>query len=69
MADAGNEAVKKASGGRCPKCGAMIDYLDYWEKAVNSGEYWPDGFLSPILLQYRDGLLQDPIPLHGPLQV
>jgi predicted RNA-binding Zn-ribbon protein involved in translation (DUF1610 family) len=44
MADAGNGAVKKASGGRCPKCGAMIEYLCYWEKAVNIGEYWPDGY-------------------------
>jgi hypothetical protein len=29
MADAGDEAVKKASGGRCPKCGAVIKYLCY----------------------------------------
>ncbi len=29
---------------RCPKCGAVIDHLDYWERAINTGEYWPDGF-------------------------
>jgi hypothetical protein len=29
MADVGDEAVKKASGGRCPKCGAVIKYLCY----------------------------------------
>jgi predicted RNA-binding Zn-ribbon protein involved in translation (DUF1610 family) len=34
----------KADGRRCPKCGATIEYLCYWEKAVNAGEYWPDGF-------------------------
>ncbi len=34
----------EANGRKCPKCGAMIEYLCYWEKAVNSGEYWPDGF-------------------------
>jgi uncharacterized C2H2 Zn-finger protein len=28
----------------CPKCGAVIDHLRYWEGAINSGEYWPDGF-------------------------
>jgi hypothetical protein len=22
----------------------MIRYLYYWEKAINCGEYWPDGF-------------------------
>jgi hypothetical protein len=22
----------------------MIHYLRYWERAINSGEYWPDGF-------------------------
>jgi predicted RNA-binding Zn-ribbon protein involved in translation (DUF1610 family) len=43
MADAGSEAVK-ADGRRCPKCGAIIYYLYYWEKAINCGEYWPDGF-------------------------
>jgi hypothetical protein len=21
----------------------MIDHLHYWERAINSGEYWPDG--------------------------
>jgi hypothetical protein len=29
---------------RCPKCGAEIDHLDYWERAINTGEYWQDGF-------------------------
>jgi len=43
VADAGNGIVE-ANGRRCPKCGAAIEYLCYWEKAVNSGEYWPDGF-------------------------
>jgi uncharacterized C2H2 Zn-finger protein len=47
MADAGRGAVK-ADGRRCPKCGAMIRYLYYWEKAINSGEYWPDGFHNVI---------------------
>ena len=43
MTDAGDESVK-ADGRRCPKCGAVIKYLYYWEKAVNIEEYWPDGF-------------------------
>jgi hypothetical protein len=43
MADAGNGDVK-ADGRRCPKCGAMIDHLDYWERTINTGEYWRDGF-------------------------
>jgi len=34
----------KADGRRCLKCGAMIDHLDYWERAINTGEYWRDGF-------------------------
>jgi hypothetical protein len=38
------EIMEKVNGRRCPKCWAMIEYLCYWEKAVNSGEYWPDGF-------------------------
>jgi hypothetical protein len=42
MAD-DEEIVEEANGRWCPKCGAIIDHLDYWEKAVNSGEYWPDG--------------------------
>jgi hypothetical protein len=46
MADEG-EAVK-ANGRRCPKCGAMIDHLDYWERAINTGEYWQDGFHNVI---------------------
>jgi len=33
----------KVDGRRCPKCGATIEYLCYWEKAANIGEYWPDG--------------------------
>jgi hypothetical protein len=28
---------------RCPKCGAVIDHLDCWERAINAGEYWRDG--------------------------
>jgi hypothetical protein len=28
---------------RCPKRGATIDHLDYWERAINTGEYWRDG--------------------------
>jgi predicted RNA-binding Zn-ribbon protein involved in translation (DUF1610 family) len=28
---------------RCPKCGAVIDHLDYWERVINAGEYWRDG--------------------------
>jgi ribosomal protein S27AE len=42
MANAGNESVR-VGGRRCPKCGATIEHLCYWEKAVNIGEYWPDG--------------------------
>jgi predicted RNA-binding Zn-ribbon protein involved in translation (DUF1610 family) len=34
----------EVNGRRCPKCGATIEYLYYWEKAVNIGEYWPDGY-------------------------
>jgi hypothetical protein len=41
MAEAEKEAVK-ANSRRCPKCGALIDHLYYWERAINSGEYWPD---------------------------
>jgi NMD protein affecting ribosome stability and mRNA decay len=41
MAGAGDV---EANGRRCPKCGAVIDHLDYWERAINTGEYWPDGF-------------------------
>jgi predicted RNA-binding Zn-ribbon protein involved in translation (DUF1610 family) len=40
----GRKGTVEANGRKCPKCGAMIEYLCYWEKAVNSGEYWPDGF-------------------------
>jgi hypothetical protein len=47
MADAGNETVK-ADGRRCPKCGALINHLDYWERAINTGEYWRDGFRDVI---------------------
>jgi hypothetical protein len=43
MAEGEKEAVK-ANGRRCPKCGALIDHLDYWERAINSGEYRVDGF-------------------------
>jgi predicted RNA-binding Zn-ribbon protein involved in translation (DUF1610 family) len=43
MAGAGNGGVE-ANGRRCPKCGAVIDHLDYWEGAINTGEYWQDGF-------------------------
>jgi hypothetical protein len=39
----GREAVE-ADGRECPKCGAMIRYLYYWERAINCGEYWPGGF-------------------------
>jgi predicted nucleic acid-binding Zn-ribbon protein len=38
MAGAGDV---EANGRRCPKCGAVIDHLDYWERAINTGEYWP----------------------------
>ena len=41
MSDAGGV---EANGRRCPKCGAVIEYLDYWERAINTGEYWQDGF-------------------------
>jgi uncharacterized C2H2 Zn-finger protein len=34
----------EVNGRRCPKCGAVIHYLRYWERAINSGEYWPSGF-------------------------
>ena len=34
----------KADGRRRPKRGAIIDHLRYWRRAINSGEYWPDGF-------------------------
>jgi ribosomal protein S27AE len=40
MASAGDV---EANGRRCPKCGAMIDHLDYWERVINTGEYWRDG--------------------------
>jgi ribosomal protein S27AE len=43
MAEGEKEAVK-ADGRRCPKCGALIDHLDYWERAINTGEYRVDGF-------------------------
>jgi predicted RNA-binding Zn-ribbon protein involved in translation (DUF1610 family) len=43
MAEAKKEAGK-ANGRECPKCGALIDHLRYWERAINSGEYWLDGF-------------------------
>jgi ribosomal protein S27AE len=42
LVEAAKEAVR-ADGRRCPKCGAMIDHLDYWEREINCGEYWPDG--------------------------
>jgi len=29
---------------RCPRCGVVIGHLDYWERAINMGEYWRDGF-------------------------
>jgi Zn ribbon nucleic-acid-binding protein len=35
-------------GRRCPKCGALIDHLDYWERAINTGECWQDGFHNVI---------------------
>jgi predicted RNA-binding Zn-ribbon protein involved in translation (DUF1610 family) len=40
----GRKEAVKANGRRCPKCGAMIEYLCYWEKAINTGEYRVDGF-------------------------
>jgi hypothetical protein len=27
-----------------PKCGAVIHHLRYWERVINCGEYWLDGF-------------------------
>ena len=26
-----------------PEVRAVIDHLDYWERAINTGEYWRDG--------------------------
>jgi uncharacterized C2H2 Zn-finger protein len=42
MADAERETVE-VGGRRCPRCGAIIHYLDYWGRVINCREYWPDG--------------------------
>jgi uncharacterized C2H2 Zn-finger protein len=46
-AEAKKEAVK-ADGRRCPKCGAVIHHLRYWERAINSDKYRIDGFHNVI---------------------
>ena len=43
VADAGNGIVE-ANGRRCPKCGAMIEYLCHWER----GRDIPGGLLACV---------------------
>jgi uncharacterized C2H2 Zn-finger protein len=42
MADAGRETME-VGGRRCPRCGAIIHYLDYWRRVINCREYRLDG--------------------------
>jgi hypothetical protein len=53
MADVGDEAVKKASGGRCPKCGAMIKYLCYYAILLGEGSEF-EGVLAGWIPQHKD---------------
>jgi Fe-S oxidoreductase len=44
----GEKEAGKANGRRRPKCGALIDHLHYWERAINTGEYRVDRFHNVI---------------------